>query len=730
MNSFPDKINMRKVISAISPLLDNIKTKCPDQSCRDMCLYGNTTVYVCIFCCKCDHLCPFYGDCCLDYFIYCNNSNSAPSPNNEVSQTQKSLTAIVDFYKDDNILKLPKMTCQDIPGPFYSMFYVIDKCLDTHKASKAVKDSCESPKNRSIDEVILVYNPEHGIFRNKYCAECQNLNLGKVCPFLMNIKCTNKGILDELEQLAFEDQSRFIAAVLEHCSLTFTIGNNDANVNKLFNTLYGDFTPACTVPFDIQRFACYDHHLKTVQNIYSSDSETAMENVARKLCGFFVLPLAKIDRSSFLASLYDIVSNPLCPVSAGTKNLECLSQSEALPVIPGHRNATLSTQFPSFILLFDFSSKLSVQVYRKKQQLHRTSSYDRVCNVTECLDILTSRCAVCYENANLKTSDKDIYNDIYETLNKTMRWSLFFMFDNLSKQEIEVITQDQFDLNFTTHTDQMVLLKAVRKLKNTLDNLKVSNPRLSLCKDLASPSGNVSDAFDRESRNYPCLLFLLIAHNDTDTKIFNQLIRTLAMSVETFYRDVPNLHQLVLYNTGLQNWIHDKFIKVKIDNLFVRHGEVFAYTMGEFWPASDIVMVTQFWKDRQSNESHVEMYMLVEKTDPGMVQGVVTLVCNTLSMISLLWTITIYSIRKSLRTKTTINILNLSIAILFAQVFFQVRFFPYLYIFLCVRKYQITVSYFLCMVAFHRRHQFGYEHMIFITILILSDHSIKNGTYF
>ena len=133
-------------------------------------------------CCSCNKDCLGKKSCCIDYLW---NSNEI----NDVSKYLKNFTKVTFSDKIVNLsfecrplfAILPKYG-QTQKSPFYYMVSICPK-----NKNEAYKRLCENPALSNIETNIPVVNKAGYIFKNSYCAECNNVFDYKIAD--IDIKC-------------------------------------------------------------------------------------------------------------------------------------------------------------------------------------------------------------------------------------------------------------------------------------------------------------------------------------------------------------------------------------------------------------------------------------------------------------------------------------------------------------------------------------------------------------
>ena len=162
----------------------------------------------CMYQCKCDAVCVYFGDCCYDYWHHCTRSHSitlnrnAPALSNWSKESIESLhftnntisSLLKDYihrnvevdYKPLSAYASCKPLKIDLIDPESSWdFQVVDKCPLAFRDHQLRMD-CEGPHFLTFAPVFL-HNV--GIFQNKHCVQCHGLSLSQFQPMPLSFTC-------------------------------------------------------------------------------------------------------------------------------------------------------------------------------------------------------------------------------------------------------------------------------------------------------------------------------------------------------------------------------------------------------------------------------------------------------------------------------------------------------------------------------------------------------------
>ncbi len=128
------------------------------ETCKGRCDHSN------IFTCRCDELCPYYGDCCIDYDLVCLNS---------------TIANLNDASLYGNIAKHTMYQCVSDPS-LDSYVWLVTRCPASWKES-FVEFRCTDQ-----DLSMHVFDRSGISYFNIFCAFCHGLSLKDIEPW--NIK--------------------------------------------------------------------------------------------------------------------------------------------------------------------------------------------------------------------------------------------------------------------------------------------------------------------------------------------------------------------------------------------------------------------------------------------------------------------------------------------------------------------------------------------------------------
>ena len=91
-------------------------------------------------------------------------------------------------------------------------------------------------------------------------------------------------------------------------------------------------------------------------------------------------------------------------------------------------------------------------------------------------------------------------------------------------------------------------------------------------------------------------------------------------------------------------------------------------------PQEDATVISKINFDFNKNKTSVSIFVLLcQKVNSKSYLGLVTIVCNSISLTSLFITVSLYLMKKSVRSKVAISIPQVSSALFCAQLIFQVK---------------------------------------------------------
>ena len=355
--------------------------------------------FSCRYFCKCDWECVYYGDCCIDYWHYCErnqtlNTNDILSSNNEVAfswdfhtsklvgSVQKKINAMnnsISSFVKSYIRKLNQKK-DDRPLATYASctllsafkewhFYVISKCpLGVGiNYSPEVKEKCEDPKIKSLAPVFKV---KFGLFRNQHCVKCHGFDVALFKQIPLSFMCRKQCFINMADVLIeFGEFKRVRDMLHQKCSFHFEVIND--------NLLHG--TPGLPELW-MKRLSCMGHKMGDVPQ--NGDC-----NKCPIPCDSFLLPIFPQKKNPFVDG--------------------CLyNQTECKP----HQSISEKLSLPHYTLFYpsnDETAKIKTFIGDTKYD------YITTCDETGQLDIIKNEC-IDLNQTHIIENDDEFYHPLVE----------------------------------------------------------------------------------------------------------------------------------------------------------------------------------------------------------------------------------------------------------------------------------------------------------------------------
>ena len=132
-------------------------------SCRDRCF--NTTNRSPMLECMCDQACMFLGDCCSDYLLECN-----PRKLNNSTAIREQYSVFRHFDKYSSCINLDALRHNNA-------LRMVNKCPYNFHNDSLIQSMCSNPSGKGTMSSCVPVESDGVLYRNIYCAACHGLVL-------------------------------------------------------------------------------------------------------------------------------------------------------------------------------------------------------------------------------------------------------------------------------------------------------------------------------------------------------------------------------------------------------------------------------------------------------------------------------------------------------------------------------------------------------------------------
>ena len=262
---------LRRAIDAeIQNTTGHIKCEVPSLSCRHCCNHSSNCIHKNKLC-RCDSLCSFYNDCCVDYELFCGRKQ-----HHSLGVDKERLSCT----------KLPKNI--DLKSRFERL-WMVNKCPNSmDKISQKCQIADQLVLNiTNIRELIPVTGRNGLVFRNEFCAKCNGVEDFEYFGFEMRCHVVAPSSISSFHELA-EFSSKYCFAN----SLSIF-----RKVNQAIRKCSQDFQNVCLTMKELNRtcskvpFLEEDNCISKVYlcNSNQSQLENEVDNECLRSKGFFPL---------------------------------------------------------------------------------------------------------------------------------------------------------------------------------------------------------------------------------------------------------------------------------------------------------------------------------------------------------------------------------------------------------------------------------------------------------
>ena len=510
---------------------------------------------------------------------------------------------------------------------------IITKCLSSYKGSNEIVSRCETtyPDYSHFKPVLIL---DYGIFQNKDCVICHGLPLTNYIPFQAKFACHNSSMIQRLKQVALKTKntSALKKALYEMCSFSIEPADESASI-------------VATVNYYFKRFKC-DY---TVINDNCHKKPTAFNF----MCNSFRAPISVEVKLNITLTRFIINEQKYTNMFCST----CDGHTPEDTICIVHEKKGVIDEFflplPDYSLLFDIN-----------QDSTALAEYVGNNGETKCLEgyfnVLLDKCQL-FPYRVQKLTSKLIYSP---------KFVQAFTFTAFIYQDI---SEDMLQL-------QLNALKNVLLSQVTKDiEMKVQT---ASCSDVM-PIWMESVAFNKNSqiRSVGICLNVIFPSQHTFSTTFltdTQNILTTTRSLFSIYSSIQEIY-LVNTNTSMTNLKcpdEDTLLSVET-SIFEINGRNQLFLNIEdkhyFWQMTDFVLLARLYKNGLQIKVDLTTWICKAKTKMNY-YGVVSVVCNSISIFCLFLTIMTLLWDKKTSGKLYGALVHLSAALLFSQLIFQVSF--------------------------------------------------------
>lgn len=655
-------VKSKTVLNGLTQVINFLMDACPSQSCRNKCnVEYNYDEHICSLCCKCDPLCAQMGDCCLDYFYFCHYSanTSAASVPLPVEESIVSLAQhYLDVQEDLNLRDL--MTCTPIPG--ISSYFVIDKCLESFTNSNVIS-SCINPGNDSLIKQIYAFVENYGIFRNLFCVQCHNIDITQACTFSMQLKC-GTSVAKLLREVVGNSNPYVEAAILKNCLIWYGHHINNVDSRKEY----------CKIDESYVRYKCNLEHAS--QELLEINHTQAYEYISDVLCATFKMPMVTwMTEGHFLK---ETLKNPFCLTSSiiQKKGFKCYDQTIDKPFIfNNNNNQSQSNNIANFAALFNLGGMNNFKIFQnleKNRQLYQIE----VCPIDSFPNYFTRECQY------INNSSGPPGELLIRTVNDSS-WTFILVLDLQYPMEVNILMSMVEHLLSGNKSYLDHLNDTEKILQHKLNMLFAYNIVGDMNEFLAHASSCSSQEYhyihlvwgeaDIFNSNYLCFFALFKLHHIFPEKTLSTFYANVESALPTLAKNLQSIKSFFIYNydTSLHDGLYgnSKQCRATVADVVYHEQKEHIY-YGEIISLNKVYLHMSFYMINETLKANV--YTLVCNDERFSAQDITSLVCSALSVLFLSLTLVIYGKYEDTHTSCSINIVNLSLSILLAQLVFIV----------------------------------------------------------
>ena len=303
----------------------------PDYSCKNRCIRdGIMDSYPSV--CQCDFMCVIFGDCCFDYYSECLNSTLTETVNNGTLDRISTITSISrrdPQYTPIQYLLQYRNYLQCVEYNKLRSVWMISQCPSSYENQTIIRKCFDA----EFENIPFSHKRVNYItFRNKYCAQCHNISVDDLHPWLSTVRC------ELFAPNPLSSYEAFVESLLNKCTISASLYFKSEMIRT-----------------------CIPH---------------IPEDKQSTLCSFYQYPLNEQGGVS---------KNPHCSVHYNAEYAQCYETS--------HKDSSMET-LTSLSILFNFDSGRGGVSLRVTQGGTDTVLKPRtiVCGVSEVYDLLLESC--------------------------------------------------------------------------------------------------------------------------------------------------------------------------------------------------------------------------------------------------------------------------------------------------------------------------------------------------
>ena len=539
---------------------------------------------------------------------------------------------LLEYYLSDDLDETNKLkSCIKLSSYAEYSYLIFDKCPKSYYGPRAVVKNCEKGQVRDYPYFNPVYKPHHGIFRNKHCVLCHGLSVKDIVFLPFKFYC--------------DDSDNETKSLIE-----YAVANNDIPLVVKLLLAYCKFRIL--------------NHDKYVDGSAFRRSKCISE---RDIC----------KGKTFLNFLCQAVKMP----TMTQPNPFCLKCGDKVKQFNCTDDLTDTENFkdrlPSYSLLFDGSQEGPL--------LLRGSELLSICKM-EFFDVVYKKCT------KINKVLLDAPNDQFYPPTQLRKYNNTHTMLDTSYVEVgdSVITvsfkwKNTSMMNLRNDTYYFDFIYHHRFMKHVHLRMKKIDLYKFYCSDVEFPIWLQETLIHYFDDN------LMQANNDTCnsgthllaiTNFFEILNVLLESDVSQMFLNDENLQNIIVLNTVAANIDltcdgNDKLINFEVKIFNLTNELMLVFDNGNINRTTDVdqSIILAIIGYQGPNKSHITVKLstwVCEKASLD-IRGIISVTCNTVSLVSLFCTVSTYCVKRKAFSKTFNNVLHLSVAMFLSQLTFQVR---------------------------------------------------------